>query len=165
MGYLLHDFSIDHQVGVDEHVEGVIHHAFGRVFDRHDSIDRALALHFVKHFFDPADRHVLRGFSEFAQGRQMRKRGRGAQVRHGLRAFQRQGSRHDLTIHRTNRFVGEGAGVLTHQPFNDEGLSPGGVQQGLRVRLPLRLADRDDVTGALVEQPQDLIIQPIDFLA
>ena len=164
MGDLLHDFPVDHQVGVDKQIEGVIHHAFGRVFDRHDPIDRAPAFHFIKHFFDPADRHVLGGRSEFSQGRQMRKRGRGPQVCHGLHAFQRQGGGHDFPIHRTNRLVGEGAVVVTHQTFHNKGLPPGGVQQGMRVRFPLRLADCDDVTRTLIEEPQDLIVQPINFL-
>ncbi len=55
----LQDFSIDQQAGINEHIQGVIDHAFGGIFDRHHTEMGAAALDFAEHILDAVDRNVL----------------------------------------------------------------------------------------------------------
>ena len=162
--HLLQDFSIDLKVRIDEHIQRVVDDALGGVLDRNHAEMRAPTLDLVEDFFDTAHRDVLCRLSEFLNTGEVGEGRPGPEIGNLLRALQRQRGRHDLTIDRSNGFVGKGSAVLANQALDDLGFSAGRMEMGARPGLDLDFSDLDDIVRALVQEAQDFIIDAVDRL-
>ena len=60
MRHLLKYFAVYQEIGIDEHVQSMVHHSFSRIFDRDHPEIRAPPFDLTEHFLDAIDGHILR---------------------------------------------------------------------------------------------------------
>jgi hypothetical protein len=60
--------------------------------------------------------------------------------------------------------VGKRACVEFREPFDDLSLSTRSMEVGIRILFFFELSDFDNAFGAFIEQSDNLVIDPIDFL-
>jgi hypothetical protein len=157
------DLRNDLQIAVHEHVERVRDHAFGGVLDRHHAVVRAFLADLGEHVGNGFLRGVAQAGAEPADGGLMRERGLRAEVGDGHRLLQRQRAGHDLAVNRAQLLVGHRSLVETADAVEDGAFAVRRVN--LLAGLELDVADGQPVTRALVEQPHDLLVQPVNHLA
>ena len=152
--------GLDDQRRADEAVERGRHRAFGRVLHRHDAVIGVPVLDLVKDGGDRVDRNDRGGRPELRPHRLVGERPERTEAGDPQRFFQRQARRHDLAEDRADVVGPQRAAVARQQPLQDALLAVRRVDGVLRP--PLVLADGDRQPGALVQQREQLLINPID---
>ena len=89
MSHFLQHLAVNQEAGIDEHIEGVIHNAFGRVLDRYHAKIGASALHLAEHILDAVDGNILSGGPEFLHAGHVCERSPGPEIGDLLRPLQR----------------------------------------------------------------------------
>ena len=163
MGHFLENFAIDQEIGINEHIERVVDHAFCRVLDRDHAKIGSPPLDFAEHVLNAIDRNILGRRPEFLHAGHMGKRRSGTKIGHLLRALKREGGGHDFSIDRPNRLGWKWPGVLLDEALDYRRLPRRSMEIGIRIPLFLELADLDDAFGPLIQQAQNLVIDAIDL--
>ena len=153
----------DLQFAVHKHVERVGDHTFGGVLHRDDAVIRARLADLGEDIGDGFLRNVTEAGTEFLDGGLMRERRLRPEVGDGHRLFQGQSARHDFTVNGAQLVFGhrplvEFTDALEHGAFTVRRIN-------FLARLELEFADGEHVPRALIEQPDDLRVQPVDGLA
>ncbi len=161
MSNLHEDLAADLQVRIDEHVEGVTHHAFGRVLDRHDPVIRLPLLHLGKDLADAPERDVFRQQAESVHARHVGEGGLGPEVGHLQRLLERKTGREDFPVDCLDRSVREGSPALPREAIDDLSLPLRGMVGD--VSLGLLLPHAHDDLGPAIQEVQDLAIDGIDL--
>jgi hypothetical protein len=152
MGDFLKNLPIDQEVGIDKHVEGMVHHTLCRILDRDHAKIGTTPLHFAEHFLDAVDRHILRGRAKLLRAGHMGERRPRSKVGHLLRTFQRQRRRHDLPVDGANGIGRERTGILGDEPLDNGGLARGRMQVRPGILQHFQSADLNHTFGTLVEE-------------
>ena len=153
----------DLQVTVHKHVERVCDHALGGVLDRHHAVVCVLSADLGEHVGDGFLRDVAQAGAEPADGGLMRERGLRAEVGDGHRLLQRQCAGHDLAINHAQLVIGHRPLVEMADAVEDGAFAVRRIN--FLAGLELDIADGQPVTRAFIEQPHNLLVQPVNHLA
>ena len=160
------DLRADAEFAVHENVERVVDRAFRGILDRHHAVIRMPARHHIEDIGDADLRRVGHARAEFAARGLVGVRGLGAEVGDGQVFFERKGGGHNFAVNRPDSVLGQPAfqvGVLFCERAQQHLLALRRVD--FRALGALHHADFVDEVGALVQHPDELVIEGVDLLA
>ena len=155
------EFPPDHKRGGDQPVQRGLHRPFGGIFDRNDPPEAIALLHRGKDLGDGRLRGDADALAEMGQGGLVAEGGLRSQEGYGQRRLERTGGGDDLPEDLPKGALGQNTPVVFREIPVDS-LLPGGIAD-IPPRFALDFADLDGDGRPLVEEPDDLRIQPIDF--
>ncbi len=124
---VLKNLRDDLQVGIDQLIQRVRHHPFGRILDRHHAERRAPLRNLREHFGYAGRRAQIRPRAELLPRRQMSVGRLGAEERHFKGSFQRAAGGDDLSENRANGLDGQRTAVQLADAVENFFLAMGSV--------------------------------------
>ena len=156
------DFSADLDIGVDEHVKSVVDDPLGGVFDGDAAVVGVIGLDLAEDIGDAVFGGVIDTVTEFGHGGLMGIGGLGAEERDLQGTFEGEGTGHDLMVDGAEGLFLHGTLVEFGQSVKEAFLTFGDIDGG---EAPVfELADFENVFIALIEQCDDLGVDPVDVV-
>ena len=159
------DLAGDFQRRGQEHVQRVIHRAFGRVFDGHDAEVSDPAFDFVKYLVNRVKRQSTHGMAEVLVNRRLRKSTLRPEESDLQRLLLGQASRHDLPKQAQHFLVTYRALISGLDLPQHLGFAFRSVIVDCRSEFAFRHADLLRMSGTFVDQRLDALVDLVNPFA
>jgi hypothetical protein len=140
----------------------VIHCAFGRILDRHDTEIGGAAFHFLKDLVDGRERQAPDRMSEVLVNGRLRERALRAEISDFQRILLRQARRHDLAKQPEHLLVAQWTFISLQYRAQDFRLALGTVVVDGRAQVTLGDTHLLRVAGPLADQLLDLAVHLVN---